>query len=29
MQAQGGMQQVGNSATSVICTMILKVEPGP
>ena len=27
MQTQGGMQQVGNSATSVICTMLLKVEP--
>jgi hypothetical protein len=27
MQTQGGMQQVGNSATSVICTMILKVTP--
>ncbi len=24
---QGGMQQVGNSATSVICGMILKAHP--
>jgi len=29
MQTQGGMQQVGNSATSAVCTMILKVEPKP
>jgi hypothetical protein len=29
MQTQGGMQQVANSATSVICTMILKVGPKP
>lgn len=24
MQTQGGMQQIGNSATSAICTMILE-----
>ena len=29
MQTQGGMQQVTNSATSAICTMILKVTPAP
>ncbi|HEX8989197.1 MAG TPA: RebB family R body protein [Rhodocyclaceae bacterium] len=25
MQTQGGMQQIGNSATSAVCTMILEV----